>query len=190
MPDEPSEKDWSLPALVAILASRLPESYAALRDAAKDAAIGLHFDSAAWEAVNRTLRQMASESSVDAILARQQAAMAGISNSLGSRGQGLVRDVPTATDMQEAEADLRNRLPEITSDFLDIQATAKKITADPEKRNAIDRIAAVINENLAQLSPIAFLIVLWWILAMLPNPELSILAVWYLIAADRYRKKD
>jgi hypothetical protein len=173
-----------------VLNRKQEESYSALRDAARDLAIAVHTDSAAWSAVNVTLRQIAAENAVDAILARQSSAMAGISNSFRLSNWRIL-DAPdrlSEKEMQEAEADLRDHIPDITSKLSEIEERAKEISADPEKRTAIQRISDVANAHLSQLSPFAVVIVLWWLLASLPSTDLGILTVWYMIVSDYLKK--
>ena len=137
-----------------------------------------------------TLQQMASESAVNAILDRQQAAMAGILNRLapGDWQEWKLRDRPSTTEMEEAEADLRSQLPEIARKLPEVETAAEKIANDPEKRQAIARISAIVREvGASKLSPFALLIVLWWSLGMASAQDLAMLAVWYAVARDVHK---
>jgi len=91
--------------------------------------------------------------------------------------------------MEEAKADLRSQLPEIARNLPKVKAAAEKINADPEKRKVIKWISAIVKEGSASpLSPVALLIVLWWALAIVSAQDLAVLAVWYAIARDVYKK--
>jgi hypothetical protein len=91
--------------------------------------------------------------------------------------------------MQEAEADLRSRLPEIARQLPEVETAADKITADSEKRKAIERISTIVKQiGASKLSPFALLVVLWWVLGMASADEVAALAVWYAIARDLFKK--
>jgi hypothetical protein len=181
------------PSLVRIITSpsdhKVHESARELRWAAKSLSAAMSTDPA-WAAVQTTLRQMASESAVNAILDRQQAAMAGILNRLapGDSQEWKFRDRPSTTEIEETEADLRSQLPEIARKLPEIETAAEKIANDPEKQQAIKRISAIVREvSASKLSPFALLIVLWWALGMASAQDLAMLAIWYAVARDAYK---
>lgn len=114
-------------------APQLDEPVNSLRWAARNLAVSIYTDRQ-WGIAQAALQQMASENSIDGILARQRDAMSGIVNSLHrdgavQKGSGL----PSATEIQEAEADLRNHLPRIAEHLPEVEQAADKITADPTK---------------------------------------------------------
>lgn len=191
MSNEVEETETSLTLIITSASEdTMSESASELRWAAKSLLARMNTDPR-WAEVQATLRQMTSESTVDAILDRQQAAMAGILNKLapGDWQDWRLRDKPSTEQMEEAKADLRSQLPEIARNLPKVKAAAEKINADPEKRKVIKWISAIVNEGSASpLSPVALLIVLWWALAIVSAQDLAVLAVWYAIARDVYKK--
>jgi len=165
MSDEAAKTEPSLARIITSPSdNELQESASELRWAAKSLSATMNTDPG-WAAVQATLRQMTSENAVNAILDRQQAAMAGILNRLAPGDwQGReFPDRPSTKEMEEAEADLRSQLPEIARQLPEVKTAAEKIATDREKRQAIERISAIVREvSASKLSPFALLIVLWW----------------------------
>jgi hypothetical protein len=108
-----------------------------------------------------------------------------------SEDSGEVRDNPSAEEMQEAEANLRSRLPEIVRQLPEIETAADGITRDRRMGRVIERVSAIVKETAeSRLSPFAMLIILWWLLGMASANEVAALAVWYAIARDVYKKDN
>lgn len=166
----------------------------ALQAAARYLAVATFTDSQWWK-VEAALRQMASDASVTAILARQRDAMAGITNTVQSGDANRMRPAhPSAAEIEEAQADFRSHLPEVAERLPEVEEVASKITADPEKRGAIERIVKIVRDSTASmLPPLGLLIVLWWLFVMrMPKDaagtDVAVLALWYIIARDTWRK--
>jgi hypothetical protein len=159
-----------------------------------------------WDVVRRTLEQMAADHSIDGILDRTQEAMAGIQNSLRpghwyviKRCIGSLGTTPTEktieTELAKAETDLRERLPEIAEKLSQVERAAEKIAADPEKSKTAERISrAIKNSAASKLSPIALLVMLWWLFVVAfpkdTGNDVAVLALWYAVARDSWKKDD
>lgn len=170
--------------------SKVPEPLNELRWAAKSFLTLLNTDPE-WPAIQAALNQVAGESIVDTILDRQRAAMAGMFNRLapGGRPARSFPDNPSGPEIQKAEADLRSQLPQIASTLPEVKTLAEQITADPDKRRAVELISAIgRSAGASKLSPLALLIILWWALGSASPRELAALAVWYSVALSLYKK--
>jgi hypothetical protein len=106
---------------------------------------------------------------------------------------GMEKTRPSKSDLRAAEADLRSHLLQIAEHLADIEQAADEITADRRKRQAIGHITQIIGSTGAsRLSPLALLVVTWWVLAV-TNPydastDTSALALWYAVARKLWKK--
>jgi hypothetical protein len=101
--------------------------------------------------------------------------------------------LPSATEMQAAEADLRSHLPQIAEQLAEIEKAADAITADPKKGRVVERLSTAVKSNaVSKLSPFALLVVLWWLFVIaFPNDaaaDVAVLALWYAVARDSWKK--
>lgn len=177
--------------------AQLDEPARDLQWAAKHLAVATYTDPQ-WPMVEDAMRRMASGNSIDGILARQREAMVGIYDGLRLERRLYFPDSPSAegpseAEMEDAESDLRNRLPEIAERLSEVEQAVDKITADPVKRGAIKRVSEIIKKtDVARLSPFGLLIVLWWLFVLTPQKDadlnVAVLALWYTIARDSWRK--
>jgi hypothetical protein len=157
-----------------------------LQWAARDLAMAMLFDQP-WQSVQGTLDQLVGHSSVSAILDRQRAAMAEISNS--GRHERRVREqleaAPSADDLAEAQADVLRRTGEAVNE---LEVAAHRIANDPRWRAAAESLAAVIRSSGAQKAgALGLLTILWWMLVPLGASRDSIIAMlsFSLLVLDR-----
>lgn len=179
-------------ALQAIIASAadgqtLDEPVSNLQWAARHIAVATYTDPQ-WASVKIALERMTTGNGIDSIVARQETAMSAMASSPGWK---VTR--PTASEIQRAEADLRSRLPQIAEQLAEVERVADGIESDPEKRQAIERITEILRRrSVARLSPFALLVVLWWFLVLTPaqdaGTDVAVLALWYAIARDAWKK--
>ncbi len=193
MSDEVTEANSELARLIANASDTdFTESPEELRWPARHL-LGAMYTDPQWSTVQAVLQEIADENTVDAILDRQHAAMRGIFNSLyrfNRTVSGVQEAGPSQKEMQEAQADLQNHLPEIVRQLPKVEATAEKLTADPAARGAIELISKIVKEGASskKLTPIALLVVLWWVLGVTSPNEIAALAVWYAVARDVFKK--
>jgi hypothetical protein len=166
----------------------LDEPVGMLQWAARHIAVATYTDPQ-WETVRTALELMTTGSSIGSILDRQDAAMSAITNNPGWKVKR-----PTASEIQEAEADLRNHLPHIAEVLGEVEQVAYEFTSDTEKRQAIERIGEILNRrSVARLSPFALLVVLWWFFVLTPvkdaGTDVAVLALWYGIADNSLGKR-
>jgi hypothetical protein len=151
-----------------------------------------------WDHVSNTLEQLAVDNSIDGILLRTREAMAGIQNSLIQycrTSPGPEQSGSLETELAQAEADLRERLPEIATKLPQVEKATEDIVANPQTRKAVERIsAAVKNTTASKLSPVGLLVMLWWLFVVaFPTSaanEVAVLALWYTVARDVWKKGD
>jgi hypothetical protein len=106
---------------------------------------------------------------------------------------GIQPTRPSTFEMRVAEAGLRSHLPYIAEHLADVGQAADEITADPGKRQAIERIAKIIGSTEAsRLSPLALLVVTWWMFGVAypddAGTDASALALWYAVACELWKK--
>jgi hypothetical protein len=111
-----------------------------------------------WAGVRAALEQMARDNSVNGILARQRVTMAAIA----ARNRP---DVPTSQELYEAEAALSRHLPTTPEQAAEVEQAASDLTANPEKRKAVERITAVLRRvDVAGLTPWGLMVLVTWLL--------------------------
>jgi hypothetical protein len=101
--------------------------------------------------------------------------------------------LPSAIEMQAAEADLRSHLAQIAAQLAEIEKAADEITADPKKGRVVERLSTALKSTaVSKLSPFALLVVLWWLFVIaFPNDaatDIAVLALWYAVARDSWKK--
>jgi hypothetical protein len=136
----------------------LEEPLREVRRAARHLALATYTDPH-WGAAQTARRGMATDSTYDAILARQEGALAGITNSLRDRAVPAVTiEHPSALEPRAAESDLRIHLRQILTQLPEVELAANQIAADPEKRVAIERITGRVKAtDPCRISPFALL---------------------------------
>ena len=118
------------------------------------------------EALQPLLRQIAEMNSISGILARQREAMASIAVSF----QPL--PVPTDQELWEAEAALRENLPETPEQVKRVVQLSGTIAADPRQRELIRRVGDTLKQaDLSKIPPVAFSALLYcWLCHALSLP--------------------
>ena len=122
--------------------------------------------SAIGEALQPVLRQMAEINSASGILVRQREAMA----SIAAAFQAL--PVPTAQKLWEAEAALRDNLPETPEQVKRVEQLSETIAADPRQRELIRcAVDTLERADLSKVPPAAVSALLyWWLCHVLSLP--------------------
>jgi hypothetical protein len=97
--------------------------------------------------------------------------------------------------LTEAEADIREHLPEIAEKLPQVEKAADEIATNPQKSEALKRIVRVVKKSRAdRLSPFALLVIFWGLFIVgFPKDtanEVAVLALWYAIARDMWKKGD
>lgn len=99
------------------------------------------------------------------------------------------------SQLVQAEASLRRRLPEISAKLSQVEQAADQATANPELRNVVEQVARVVRRLAGSgLSPVALLVILWWLFVVAfpsgATNEIAVLALWYAVARDSWKKGD
>lgn len=98
-------------------------------------------------------------------------------------------------ELAHAEADLRRRLPQISARLSQLEKAADQITTDSDTRKLVARVAGAVKHHAQSgLSPIALLVILWWLFVVVfPRDaanDVAVLALWYAAARDLWKKGD
>lgn len=197
MSDEVPETELSLARIITNARySTLEEPSSSLRRAARDLQVAIKNRAPEWAAAQATLRQTTDQNKVNATSGRRRfwgvgfLAEVAVATLTAVLAEEVTKARKAADGLEEAEADLRRQLPKIASQLPQIETAADKITADPGKRKAIERISAIVKETEAsKLSSFALLVILWWVLGLTSPENVAALAVWHAIARDVLTKK-
>jgi hypothetical protein len=92
--------------------------------------------------------------------------------------------------LAQAQADLRERLPEIQVRLTEIGQAAEQITADPVKSRVVERISGAVKPF--KISDVALLVALWWLFVVAASKDagnqVAVLALWITIVQARNNK--
>jgi hypothetical protein len=117
------------------------------------------------DALQPILSQIAEMNSVSGILARQREALASIAASFRPL------PVPTAQELWEAEAALREKLPETPAQVKRVEQISETIAADPRQRELIKRVGDVLEQaNFSKVPPVTSALLYWWLCHVLGLP--------------------
>lgn len=78
--------------------------------------------------------------------------------------------VPTARDLDEAEADLLSRLPQTPEDVREVEQAIAQIDSDPERVSLIGKLTSgITRDDVKELSAWALLVLVGWLLFKMAN---------------------
>jgi hypothetical protein len=108
--------------------------------------------------------------------------------------QPRARAGPLASELEQAEAELRHNLPQIAEQMAAIERAADEISSI-EARGLVERVVRAVkaSDAASRLTPLGLLVLLWWMFVVafprVALPGLGVLALWYAVARDIWKQQ-